>query len=140
MLNATQKKYQKHKYARSNLFATQTKSLIRKFYTVQYLKKINSKRLIAFNINYQMEILIRKVNMLAVNRRRLRLNLSLYRYHSQINNAYKKKVCLAIIQIIRNRQMRLTYIFYELIKEVINLVKLLEKNEREKVMPIFHTK
>ena len=138
MLNATQKKYRKHKYARSNLFATQTKSLIRKFYTVQYLKKINSKRLITFNINYQMEILIRKVNMLAVNRRRLRLNLSLYRYHSQINNAYK--VCLAIIQIIRNRQMRLTYIFYELIKEVINLVKLLEKNEREKVMPIFHTK
>ena len=140
MLNATQKKYRKHKYARSNLFATQTKSLIRKFYTVQYLKKINSKRLITFNINYQMEILIRKVNMLAVNRRRLRLNLSLYRYHSQINNAYKRKVCLAIIQIIRNRQMRLTYIFYELIKEVINLVKLLEKNEREKVMPIFHTK
>ena len=140
MLNTTQKKYRKHKYARSNLFATQTKSLIRKFYTVQYLKKINSKRLITFNINYQMEILIRKVNMLAVNRRRLRLNLSLYRYHSQINNAYKRKVCLAIIQIIRNRQMRLTYIFYELIKEVINLVKLLEKNEREKVMPIFHTK
>ena len=140
MLNATQKKYRKHKYARSNLFATQKKSLIRKFYTVQYLKKINSKRLITFNINYQMEILIRKVNMLAVNRRRLRLNLSLYRYHSQINNAYKRKVCLAIIQIIRNRQMRLTYIFYELIKEVINLVKLLEKNEREKVMPIFHTK
>ena len=140
MLNATQKKYRKHKYARSNLFATQTKSLIRKFYTVQYLKKINSKRLITFNINYQMEILIRKVNMLAVNRRRLRLNLSLYRYHSQINNAYKRKVCLAIIQIIRNRQMRLTYIFFELIKEVINLVKLLEKNEREKVMPIFHTK
>ena len=140
MLNATQKKYRKHKNARSNLFATQTKSLIRKFYTVQYLKKINSKRLITFNINYQMEILIRKVNMLAVNRRRLRLNLSLYRYHSQINNAYKRKVCLAIIQIIRNRQMRLTYIFYELIKEVINLVKLLEKNEREKVMPIFHTK
>ena len=140
MLNATQKKYQKHKYGRSNLFATQTKSLIRKFYTVQYLKKINSKRLITFNINYQMEILIRKVNMLAVNRRRLRLNLSLYRYHSQINNAYKRKVCLAIIQIIRNRQMRLTYIFYELIKEVINLVKLLEKNEREKVMPIFHRK
>ena len=140
MLNATQKKYRKHKYARSNLFATQTKSLIKKFYTVQYLKKINSKRLITFNINYQMEILIRKVNMLAVNRRRLRLNLSLYRYHSQINNAYKRKVCLAIIQIIRNRQMRLTYIFYELIKEVINLVKLLEKNEREKVMPIFHTK
>ena len=140
MLNATQKKYRKHKYARSNLFATQTKSLIRKFYTVQYLKKINSKRLITFNINYQMEILIRKVNMLAVNRRRLRLNLSLYRYHSQINNAYKRKVCLAIIQIIRNRQMRLTYIFYELIKEVINLVKLLEKNEREKVMPIFHRK
>ena len=137
MLNATQKKYRKHKYARSNLFATQTKSLIRKFYTVQ---KINSKRLITFNINYQMEILIRKVNMLAVNRRRLRLNLSLYRYHSQINNAYKRKVCLAIIQIIRNRQMRLTYIFYELIKEVINLVKLLEKNEREKVMPIFHRK
>ena len=140
MLNATQKKHRKHKYARSNLFATQTKSLIRKFYTVQYLKKINSKRLITFNINYQMEILIRKVNMLAVNRRRLRLNLSLYRYHSQINNAYKRKVCLAIIQIIRNRQMRLTYIFYELIKEVINLVKLLEKNEREKVMPIFHRK
>ena len=104
------------------------------------MKKINSKRLITFNINYKMEILIRKVNMLAVNRRRLRLNLSLYRYHSQINNAYKRKVCLAIIQIIRNRQMRLTYIFYELIKEVINLVKLLEKNEREKVMPIFHTK
>ena len=36
--------------------------------------------------------------------------------------------------------MQLTYIFYELIKEVINLVKLLEKNETEKVMPIFHTK
>ena len=45
-------KYQKHKHARSNLFATQTKSLIRKFYTVQYVKKINFKQLLAFNIDF----------------------------------------------------------------------------------------
>ena len=62
--------------------------------------------------------------MVAVDRRRLKLFFSLYRYQRQINNAYQKKVCLAIIQIIRTRQRRLAYIFYILIKEVINLVKL----------------
>ena len=70
--------------------------------------------------------------MVAADRRRLKLFFSLYRYQRQINNAYQKKVFLAIIQIIRTRQRRLTYIFYILIKEVINLVKLLEKNGRKK--------
>ena len=42
-----------------------------------------------------------KVNMVAVDRRRLKLFLSLYRYHRKINNAYQRKVCLTIIQIIR---------------------------------------
>ena len=40
MLNATKKQYQKHEYSRINLLATQIESLNRKFYTVQYVKKI----------------------------------------------------------------------------------------------------
>ena len=68
----------------------------------------------------------------AVDRKRLKLFFGLHLYQRQINNAYQKKVCLAIIQIIRTSQRRLAYIFYILIKEVINLVKLLEKNGRKK--------
>ena len=73
-----------------------------------------------------------KVNMVAVDQRRLKLFLSLYRYRRKINTGYQRNVCLAIIQVIRTRQRRLTYIFYKLMKKVINLVKLLEKNDRKK--------
>ena len=69
---------------------------------------------------------------MAADRRRLKLFLSLYRYHRQISNAYQKKVCLIIIQIIRTRKRRMTCIFHKLIKEVINLVKLLEKKDRKR--------
>ena len=65
---------------------------------------------------------------MAVYGRRLKLFLSLYRYRRKINNAYQRKVCLTIIQIIRTRHRRLTYLFYKLIKEVINP----EKNDRKK--------
>ena len=40
-----------------------------------------------------------KVVMVVVNRRELKLFLSLYRYFDQINNAYQRKVCLGIIEI-----------------------------------------
>ena len=46
--------------------------------------------------------------MMAVDRRRLKLFLRLYRYNSQISNAYQRKVFLAIIEIIRTRQRRRT--------------------------------
>ena len=70
-----------------------------------------------------------------VDRKRLTLFLSLYPYHSQINNvnnAYQGKVCLAIIQITQTRQRRLTYVFSELIKEVINLDAILKKYDIKK--------
>ena len=51
--------------------------------------------------------------MVAVDRRRVKLLLSLYHYCRKIINAYKMKVRLAIIQIIRTRQRRLTYMFYK---------------------------
>ena len=57
--------------------------------------------------------------------------LSWYCYHRKINNAYQRKICLAIIHIIRTRLWQLAYIFYKLIQEVINIVKLLEKNDRK---------
>lgn len=43
----------------------------------------------------------------------------LYHYHRKINNPNQRKVWL-------------TYIFYKLNKEVINLVTLLKKNDRKK--------
>ena len=52
MPNAKQKKCQKREYATSSLFATQTENLNRKFFTVQYVKKVNFKRLITLNIYY----------------------------------------------------------------------------------------
>ena len=70
--------------------------------------------------------------MAAFDRRRLKLFVGLYRYHRKINSAYQRKICLAIIQIIRTRKRRLAYIFYKLIKEVINIVKLLKKDDRKK--------
>ena len=50
MPNARQKNYQKREYARSILFGTQTENLNRKFFSVQYVKKVNFKQLITFNI------------------------------------------------------------------------------------------
>ena len=44
MPNVTQKKYQKREYARSSLFARQTENLNRKFFTVQYVKKVREVR------------------------------------------------------------------------------------------------
>ena len=41
MPNATQKKYQKHEYARNNLYVTQTKNLNKKFYTVHTVREEN---------------------------------------------------------------------------------------------------
>ena len=65
-------------------------------------------------------------------RRRLQVFLCLYRYCPKTNNDYQKNVCLAIMQLIKIRHRRLTYVFYKLIKEVINLVTLLEKKDRKK--------
>ena len=56
-------------------------------------------------------MLIGKVIMV-VDRKRPKLFLSLYRYRRKINNAYQRKVCLAIIQIIRTRQRRVTFILF----------------------------
>ena len=41
-----------HEYARNNLFATHTENLSRRCYTVQYVKKVNFKRLTTFNVKY----------------------------------------------------------------------------------------
>ena len=66
--------------------------------------------------------------MVAVDGKRLKWFLSLYRYRRKINNDFHRKVFLAIIQVNRTRQRQLTYLFYKLIKEVINL----EENDRKK--------
>ena len=71
--------------------------------------------------------------MVGVDRRRMKLFLSLYHYCHTINNVDQRNVCLAITQIIRTRQRGLTYIFHKLMKEVINLVKLFEENDRKKL-------
>ena len=42
--------------------------------------------------------------MVAVDRRRLKLFLSLYRHRRKTNNAYQRNVCLAITQVIQFRQ------------------------------------
>ena len=65
--------------------------------------------------------------MVVVDGKRLKWFLSLYRYRRKINNDFHRKVFLAIIQITRTRQRQLTYLFYKLIKEVINL----EENDRK---------
>ena len=63
--------------------------------------------------------------MMAFDQRTLKLFLHFCHYDLQ-TNAYQRAICLAIIQVIRTRQRRLTYIFCKLIKDVISLVKLLE--------------
>ena len=56
----------KYMNIRQVTFLQHKQNLNRKLYTVQYVKKVNFKRLITFNINYYLEILIGKVNMVAV--------------------------------------------------------------------------